>query len=313
MLQVLETNSPWPVAVPGGARSSSTSEKMRLVWVCDDRYLDGTVVSIHSALSSASRLNGIEVILVLQGVSAARSQQFLRWSETQWPGVTFQVIAFSEQIPFAVSEHISKASYIRLHLAGLLDKADRAIYLDCDTLVRGDLWDFWAVDLDGAAAAGVLDFQLKCLGADGVPKCFVDAGLDPKLPYINAGILLLDLATWRAEALHTRCLQAMVDHGGEFSYHDQDALNFVLAGRWLVLPEIWNFVPSFTRGDGLPWFRKKLSQVFKLGPFRGLRDARVVHFAGAKKPWNGGVLDPGILDFRAVRRHSRWTQSRPSS
>ncbi len=51
--------------------------------------------------------------------------------------------------------HISVATYFRLFSTELLPELDKAIYLDCDILVRGSLKELWNMDMGGNYLAAV--------------------------------------------------------------------------------------------------------------------------------------------------------------
>lgn len=63
---------------------------------------------------------------------------------------------------------------------------ERALYLDSDVLVRGDLKQLWNIDLQGKAVGAVTDIGFP-MGHDHSTKA----------PYFNAGVLLIDLAKAR--------------------------------------------------------------------------------------------------------------------
>ena len=46
-------------------------------------------------------------------------------------------------------------TFSRLALPTILENESRVLYLDVDTLIRGNLSEFYNIDLDGYAVAGV--------------------------------------------------------------------------------------------------------------------------------------------------------------
>ena len=62
-----------------------------------------------------------------------------------------------------------------------------------------------------------------------------------KIPYINAGVLLIDLKKWRAEQTGRRILEYYREHDGNLFANDQDAINGCLKGEICYLPPRYNF------------------------------------------------------------------------
>lgn len=112
-------------------------------------------------------------------------------------------------------------------LADKLPLPDRLVYVDCDTLFYGDIYQMEGYDLDGYELAGVIDH----LGRRFIAK-----------DYLNAGVLYLNLAEMRKTKLLARCRALCMTKTMPFP--DQDALH-ALTEKKLVLP------PRFNQQDKL--------------------------------------------------------------
>lgn len=178
----------------------------------------------------------------------------------------------------------SEATYLRLLLpAALAGDYRRLLYLDSDVFVQGgDFGALLGVDLGARPVAAVRDnFQWRR------PRRHVDsfrAMKLPKLPYFNAGVLLVDTRGFEAAGVLARCIDFAAAHAGELLHMDQDVLNGALIGEWAELSPAWNW--QYTRATML---------------FEAMEGANVIHFIGAKKPWThtGGQLP---LRFRHAYR-----------
>ncbi|GAA2356028.1 glycosyl transferase family 8 [Catellatospora methionotrophica] len=191
-----------------------------------------------------------------------------------------------------VAEHealawLSPGMYLRLLLPELIgDGPARLLYLDSDIHVCGDLSPLWQVPLDGVPLAAVRDaFGDRFDAFGGIPGSGPEHPADA--PYFNSGVMLMNLAHWRATQVTERCLDYLAANADRLRFPDQDALNLVAYQRWLRLPPRWNNMASFL-----------------LEPMdeaqRGEQDVRVMHFAGPRKPWTEGFR-PG---FRLQRHHT---------
>ena len=104
----------------------------------------------------------------------------------------------------------------------MLPKASRALTLDLDTIVRGDLSGLWDLNLDNYYFAGVREpFWTQRLHRD----------------YVNAGVLFWNLDKMR---------DGMADHllnvlnRMKYTFPEQDCLNDICRGRFLVINGIYN-------------------------------------------------------------------------
>ncbi len=176
--------------------------------------------------------------------------------------------------------YISDAMYIRLALPRLLPaELSRVLYMDCDTLCVGSLEDLFKTNLDGVLFGAVRDAFTRRLidGSGGLPGLRSQANLDPQAPYLNSGVLLLSLEACRDFALEALCHEYLVEHATGLRFPDQDALNYAAYGMWQRLPSLYNHMMSWRLEPD--WSASLADR------------ARIVHFAGRKKPWQSQFRD----------------------
>lgn len=124
--------------------------------------------------------------------------------------------------------------YGRLLLPRLLPEQDSVLYLDVDVIVEMDIRE-----LIQACAPGIPVSALP--GWDFGHSH--DAGLASRLaiahdePYFHSGLLLMDLAWCRGEAITDKFLAFGDQHRGELNSHDQTVINFVLRGQIAPMPK----------------------------------------------------------------------------
>lgn len=116
------------------------------------------------------------------------------------------------------------STFFRLFLCTILpDDIDRCIYLDCDTVIRHSLKEFWETDLGDKVVAAVDDCRSDRYKAE--------LNLDSNSTYTNNGVLLIDLKSWREMNVEKEFLDFIIAHNGDITYVDQGVLNGVLAKR----------------------------------------------------------------------------------
>ena len=94
---------------------------------------------------------------------------------------------------------------------------DRILYLDCDTIITGDISELENVEFNGNIAMGVKD----CIS--GTYK--KNVGLDTDSPYINAGVILFDMDALRKVNINAEIENYMQKYEKLINYADQDILN----------------------------------------------------------------------------------------
>lgn len=179
---------------------------------------------------------------------------------------------------FKAEGHLTVATYFRIFIPELLPaEFERAIYLDSDIVVTGDIAGLWDVDLRGHPIGAVVD-PLRT-DADRHDR-FTKLGLPRDAAYFNGGVLVLDLKLWRERNLTSRLAEFAIANPHRLTWADQDVLNALLHDDHRALPLEWNLQRRMCHM--LP---RELG--LSIPEYLGLRRApKIVHFTEALKPWN---------------------------
>lgn len=248
----------------------NSTESIPVFFACNDAY------AVHAAAMMASVLRHtcrpVRFYLLHRDVSED-SQAKLRAIAAQTP-YTLECLkidaALFGDFSFEMA-HISLEGAFRFLIPQLCPTLDKAVYLDCDLIVRSDIADLWAEDVSQVYAAAVEDSLRH--------KTPARQKLFGGRPYFNSGVLLLNLARIRADLSLESFLEIERAHRGVFRYQDQDVLNAAFGDQVRYLPLSWNATA--------PIFRKK-SPAFSCGQaeIEAARDnPHIVHFTGPDKPW----------------------------
>ncbi|WP_290540629.1 glycosyltransferase [Alistipes sp.] len=167
--------------------------------------------------------------------------------------------------------HISRHTYYRYAIAELFPQVDKALYLDTDLVVQGSLEELWNMELGDFLCAGVCDRWIERIHYK------PEIGFEQDELYINAGVLLLNLAAMRREKLFDRLCDTTRQMEDRIRFQDQDVINIVCRGRILELPDRFNFTTEHVRD-----YPERSSE------------AVIVHYTGARKPWSS-TLCPNAL------------------
>lgn len=156
--------------------------------------------------------------------------------------------------------HLSRAAYARLFLSELLPALDRVIYLDTDTLVLENLSVLWQIDLNGFLGAAVPD--------DFIDPLEITATKSRLGAYFNSGVMVLNLAQWRADDLMPKITALMAS--SDLLCEDQSVLNVICANRMQLIDRKWNFFTM--RFSEYPITNRYISP-------------SILHYGGTPKPW----------------------------
>jgi lipopolysaccharide biosynthesis glycosyltransferase len=235
----------------------------------DGTYSDAAAVAIASLARHAP--GDLEVWLLTADVTPAQERLLRRAARSA--RLFHRRLTPAELSLPVCSDYITAATFGRLYLGEILPETySRALYLDADVLVLGDVRELWELDLRGHVVGAVVEPTAPTLGSERGLQHVAELGFDPELPYFNAGVLLVDLDEWRRAEIGRRA----IEHIRRLTpvLMDQDALNAVLVGRWIEIDPIWNLTEY--------WFRNEKRQARFADV---LERARIVHYVGRKKPW----------------------------
>lgn len=237
--------------------------KINVCLCCDDNYAPQAGVVVASILANAKPDDRLHFHIIDDGISAENRRYILALREIReccFSFVSVDPALFLDYLAITRGEHISQASYYRLSLSSMLPHVRKVIYLDCDTVVNSSLGELAKVDLGGNVMGGVLDI--------GHQRLRRKTGLDPSACYVNAGVLIMDLARIREERIEKAFLVYATEHADEIFHMDQQIINVVLEGRIACLDNSWNVQTSN--------FVNRSSYI---------RNPSIVHYVSRQKPW----------------------------
>lgn len=232
--------------------------KVNVVYAFGPSWIEYAAIAIYSLLRHNTQ--PIHLYLLTDRLTDKQRRNLLRSAKRSNVVVTvMEVEALYENLMPSgknVDQQFTRYTLYRLLIPKLLREQDRALYLDTDTLVLRDLSELYQLNFSSNLIAAVPD-----LGTDN-PKA--DLGLADTDLYINAGVLLLNLAALRTEGFDEEWVSLCQNRS--FKYHDQDIINMTCKGKILFLDSRYNACETNTS-------------------YRGPnKEIRILHFISFK-PW----------------------------
>ncbi len=265
---------------PAAPGRDGGQETIHLVAYCNLSFVDHMATMIRSAVENLSPRFRIRAYVLHCEVGAGARAR----AEASWPPGAVDVAwrhLSAASLAFKPHQHISAESFLRLLVGTHVDPdAHRAIILDSDLIVRGDLSELWTMPMGANVVLAAQDQAAPYAGLTGSPL-LREKGLAPSTPCFNAGVLVVDLERWRRESVEAALLEVHAREGHLTLWGDQCILNAVLRGRWGRLPPFWNAQGAF---DAYADWR---DSPFSAADFRRTRSCpAIAHFTGRDKPWH---------------------------
>ena len=247
---------------------NSTGEKKGIIplfFATDDNYLPFLSVTLQSLWENSSHDYDYKIYVLHAGVRKDFEEKIMRFSkagfEVTFTDVTEPLKEISAHLH--LRDYYTNTTYFRVFIAQMFPQYDKALYLDCDTVILGDISALYNYDLGdnliaGAPCEGVNSFEVY---REYVRK--VD-GLDPDY-FFNAGVVLMNLKAFREENFYGQFADLLQKYQFRL-IQDEDYLNVLCQDRVLRLPRAWNKTP--VGKDLLP-----------------REDLRIVHYLMTWKPW----------------------------
>lgn len=262
-----------------------------VVVATDAAFALPTTVALRSLLEHTE---AAPAVVVLESGLSAEQRAAMESSLPGRPSLRF-VSMDTITIDANIRSHLPDAAYFRLWaVAAVGDGPARVLYVDSDVLVRESIDALWEVDLAGHPIAAVRSVNYPWVATRGAVDSWREVEIEPRSPYFNSGVLLLDPRRWQEEDISRRCLEYISSPlSGRGA--DQEALNAVLAGRWAELGPEWNQQPSLLddhHGAHLIYDDDAIA--------RARRAPIVVHFQDRPKPWHRDCVHPRAQDWREV-------------
>lgn len=188
------------------------------------------------------------------------------------------------------SASYSQAVYLRLAISEVLPSLGRALWMDADAIAMTDIAPLLHQDLGDKPLAALTDRGNATIGgrASRFPGTYLDSEALADVPYLNAGVMVMNLDLWRQRDITEKCLEFYERSSGKLLYPIQDALNSVILGDYAQIDPRWN-VSNATEYLALRGLPPDLEYKLEDSPW-------VLHFYGSPKPWDRGYPEGRNLE-----------------
>ena len=263
----------------------------------DDNYLPCLAVSIRSLIDNASADYCYRIHILNNGLTENRVALLTAMSTDR---VSIVPVDVSREIaPIAeklnLRDYYTASIYFRIFIASMFPQYQKAIYLDADITVNGDISGLYNIPL-GSRILGVIPDDIIAGHRDFRNYSEQALGI-PYRRYFNSGVMLMNLDQFRLQEIEQKFIYLLNKYHFDTICPDQDYLNLLCQGRVLYLDKGWNKMSVDDRYEGVP---------------------NLVHFNMFYKPWQYDNIfyqdyfwkyaskTPFYEELRAIQRGFNW-------
>lgn len=241
--------------------------KISIAYAPDDNYVNQTVVSMKSALEHNEQ---VEFIIMYSKLSAESMQKL------GTVGGSLRLIKMDESqfADLTLSKWVTVQAWFRIKLPDLCKDLDKVLYLDCDTLIRGNLDELFSLDLTDKYLAGVKDVW-------GVSKYVKRLGMKSGV-YVNSGMLLFNCDYCRKEHFFDKVVDFAKNNAKIIEFCDQDSINKVVDEHKLVISPKYNLMDTWWRGGYYEFEGEEETEYLQ-----AKENPVIVHLTGLKPAFKG--------------------------
>ena len=249
-------------------------------------YASYAAAAIHSLTQHCDKKRYYKVIILHDGLNLVNRWR-LRSLVTKNVALQFKKINHNLYLK-AVVRYCSRRKgagdffsaavyYYRFFIPRLFPMYSKCVYIDSDTILRGDVGELFDVDLGDNAMAARRDPKVTVIKEF---RDYVDKAVGvPHDEYTNSGVLVMNMKMLRKMHYLSRLVELIDKYDADLVAPDQDYMNVILKGKIMYLDPVWNMEPSDKMPEG----------------------TKLVHFNLFNKPWHYKNVPQEKLFWNAAR------------
>ena len=203
---------------------------MNIIYCFDYNYFDITLNSAKSVLKHNKNTKFYFFVNYelpkdqLNQINELKNIKFIKFDESELAEFHDGLLGYT---------HVSKACFIRLLIPKYLPKLQRALYLDGDTICKGNLEEFYNSDFENNYIIGVQGMDYAKVQAR-------ELGIDY---YINSGVLLFNIPLMNKERYFNQIKRSWRYSIGlpRIYSADETIINFVFHNKIKLISEKYNY------------------------------------------------------------------------
>ena len=239
-----------------------------IFYACDDAFIKYTIVSLDSMIKNASCEFDYKIYVLHTEISSDMKSRLGALQNDNFEVIFTDVNEYLERVnrDLPIRHYYSKTTYYRFFIAEMFPEYDKAIYIDSDTIVLGDISKLYNTDIGSSYVGACHEQAMEQVDVYGT-YCESVVGVS-RHNFFNAGLMLINTKQFRDKAV----LKKFVTLLGEYNFivtQDEDYLNLICKDHVYWLDQKWN--TELTPGLEYNYDYK---------------DAYILHYIMVNKPWH---------------------------
>ena len=230
----------------------SNPNTIPVFFASDNNYLPFLAVAMRSLIDNLSPDAVCDIHILNNGLDAEKTKPL---ADMATENVSVHFVDVSREIaPLAeklnLRDYYTASIYFRLFIPSLFPQYHKAIYLDADIVVTGNIAQLYQTQLGnrlvGAVpddiVAGHRDFRNYSRDGLGIPY----------RQYFNSGVMLMNLDQFRIQEIERKFVYLLNTYHFDTICPDQDYLNILCRNRVLYLDKGWDKMSVNDEYEGTP-------------------------------------------------------------
>lgn len=243
-----------------------TNSHIPIFYACDDNFVKFTVVSLYSMIKNASKEYKYRVYVLHTDITEETKKSVYALAndnfEIFFEDVSDYLYSIAEKLP--LRDYYSKTTYYRMFIAEMFPEYDKAIYIDSDTIVQGDISKMYHTDIREAYVGACHEQAMVQTDEFGTYAERV-VGVS-RYNFFNAGVLLINCDKFRLKFVLDKFIQYLHTYNFVVT-QDEDYLNLICKDHVYWLDQRWN------------------TEVYGNIDYP-IEEAGVIHYIMVNKPWH---------------------------
>ena len=245
-------------------------ELIPIFFTIDDGYAPYLHVALISLIKNASKDRRYKIIVVYQELNEENRNNLAKLVE-DYPNFEMEFKFMKQSLDMITdrienrirSDYYTMTIYFRIFIPDMYPEYDKAIYIDSDIIVPGDISELYDTDMHDNLIGVVTDGSVN-----DVPELqrYMTESLGLKLgDYFNSGMLLMNMKELRNVHLAEHFLYLLNKYHFDCVAPDQDYLNSMCYGKIEYLDSCWDAMPNRNKPE--------------------IENPKIIHYNLFDKPW----------------------------
>lgn len=238
-----------------------------IFFAVDDGYIPYLAVALESLIENASTEYCYSIKVLYTNIEEENKKKIIKYERENVKIEFVDLNYYIEEVKdkLHTRDYYTKSTYFRLFIPNLYPQYDKAIYIDSDIVVLGDISELYNKEIGNNLVAAAPDDVIQTI------ETFQEyaervVGVSDYRHYFNAGVLLMNLDEMRKFDFQTKFLYLLETI--KFSVaQDQDYLNRLCKGRTKIIEKDW---------DRMPVTKDEINE----------ENLKIIHYNLTDKPWH---------------------------